>query len=164
MLYIGTRPRTNEKTMVFSPSQLGPNEPNTSKKRRIPCQMVDEKEINAQKKRTQECIYWPLVKELFNPRTEQLRAIVQFRPEKVNKMLEQKGFRYMWYQNTINLAEDIVHGPFDWQGNPLLYTIARENWEALQTRGSDNKIDVGNINRISQLLTSNKQQKKDTNS
>jgi hypothetical protein len=68
-------------------------------------------------KQRQECIYWLLIQE-YDPRTKQLKAIVQFKPTKVQNILNTKSFQYMWYKDTINLAEDIIHRQFNWQAKP----------------------------------------------
>jgi hypothetical protein len=75
----------------------------------------------------------------YNEKTEQVGAMVQFKPEKVEKILEEKGHRYMWYQDTITLDEDLITGPFEWSKEPR-YTIDKEHWEALPEENNQNQL------------------------
>jgi hypothetical protein len=66
---------------------------------------------NAKKRRVMECRFWPLIREL---RADgNFGAIVMIRPNKVDEILAKKQYTRGWYQHSVNIAEDGVVGPFN---------------------------------------------------
>jgi hypothetical protein len=105
-------------------------------------------EPQAKTEKTRKCAFWPLIKELL----PNIGAIVMFRPQKAITILEQKPYKYAWYQREINLVEGKLHGPFDYGKN---FTIDDAHWDALRTATSktDIHVDISDVNRIVPLTS-----------
>ena len=57
--------------------------------------------------------FWPLIKEYTDEETYGKTIIA--RPDKATNMLKRQPHRYAWYQKEVNIIEDAVSGPFDFE-------------------------------------------------
>jgi hypothetical protein len=90
---------------------------------------------NSKTRKQRNCRYWPEVHQLRQNGT--LGPIVPIRPGKVENILQQRSDKYRVYQQTINLCEHALVGPFNF-AEPRDYQqeancIAFEEWEELKT-------------------------------
>ena len=67
------------------------------------------------------------------------------RPAKVAELLRKKAHRYMWYQDTIDLSECAVVGPFNFIND---HHIPEEVWKELTEKAQQYNIYIGDINRV----------------
>jgi hypothetical protein len=103
-----------------------------------------KKDADAKKKKTRACQFWPLLWELL--RDGYLGAIIQVKPTRVDKFLQEQPTKYIWYQDTINLADTMILGPFEFS-NKLQYSIPEEQWKELLEKAEDYRVDASDINR-----------------
>jgi hypothetical protein len=99
---------------------------------------------DAARKTVSECKYWPNVHS-FKPNGSTLGPMKPVSPGKVDKLLQQFPERHFWYQNTINLASDIVTGPFHFGSG---YTVPTNIWKILRNYAKDRNLYVGNLDRV----------------
>ena len=66
-------------------------------------------------------------------------------PNKVERLLSTKSHRFMWYQDTINLFDSMIVGPFDFEDK---FLVPRAVWDKLLSAADESKIYVGAVNRI----------------
>ena len=71
--------------------------------------------------------------------------IVPTDPVKVEKLLANKPHRYMWYQDTINLFECKILGPFDFEPGHL---VPQAVFDRLLLVASDLDIYTGALKRV----------------
>jgi hypothetical protein len=71
--------------------------------------------------------------------------IIPSGPIKAAKLLKDKPHRFMWYQDTINLFDTMVYGPFDFIDSHL---VPAEAWDTLLAKGKDMEVYINNVNRI----------------
>ena len=71
--------------------------------------------------------------------------IVPMKPGKVGKLLLDKPHRYMWYQDTINLFQNRVVGPFDFEDG---HRVPAAVWTELLKKAPDHNLYVGAVNRV----------------
>jgi hypothetical protein len=101
-------------------------------------------ETNSEKKKTWECQYWPLLRELL--RDGYLGAIIQVNPSRIEKFLEDQPTKYIWYQDTINLADVMIIGPFEFS-NQIQHHIPETQWKTLLDKAKDYGVDATDVNR-----------------
>jgi hypothetical protein len=51
----------------------------------------------------------------------------------------------MWYQDTINLFENSIVGPFDFEDG---FIVPAAMWKALLAKAKDSNLYVGTVNRV----------------
>jgi hypothetical protein len=74
------------------------------------------------------------------------------RPEKVDKLLASKPSTRGWYQDDINIAEDKIVGPFDFeQIDRTPHRIPERHWNSLIKESLHNNIDVTDVNKVTPL-------------
>jgi hypothetical protein len=66
------------------------------------------------------------------------------RPTRVTQFLDDNPASYVWYQDTINLADLMVTGPFDFTTNHRLPELS---WQHLLDNAEEFRINVTNINK-----------------
>ena len=72
--------------------------------------------------------------------------IVPTKPgRKVEKLLNNKANRFMWYQDTINLFDCMLEGPFDFEAG---HKVPQQVWKQLLSRASEFDLYVGAVNRV----------------
>ena len=94
--------------------------------------------------KVKECTYWPEIHE-FKRDGETMGPIVPTKPSKVEHLLTKKPFRFMWYQDTINLFDCQLVGPFDFVNG---YHVPPDVWKTLQEKAEGSRVYVGALNRI----------------
>jgi hypothetical protein len=127
--------------------QVDEDETNRSKARRYGEYHVRyfiKKDSDSKKKKTRACQFWPLLRELL--RDGYLGAIIQVKPTRVEKFLQEQPTKYIWFQDTINLADVMILGPFDFS-NKLQDSIPEERWKELLKKAEDYRVDATNVNR-----------------
>ncbi len=103
------------------------------------CSLADSR-----KKKIRECAYWPETHE-FKRDGETMGPMVPTKPQKVDRLLSEKSYRFMWHQDTIDLFEAKLVGPFDFDQG---YTVAKQVWDQLLDVAKHYSIYMANINRI----------------
>ena len=98
---------------------------------------------DAKKKKTRECQYWPLLQELL--RDGYLGAIIQVKPSRVEKFLNDQPTKYIWFQDTINLADVMIQGPFEFSKQQQ-HHIPEEQWKTLMDKAEDYCVDATDVN------------------
>ena len=91
-----------------------------------------------------ECAYWPEIHE-YKRDGETMGPIVLMKPSKVDDLLVRKPFRFMWYQDSINLFETKLVGPFDFEDG---FKVPQEAWRALLEEAKRVALYTGSLNRI----------------
>ena len=71
--------------------------------------------------------------------------IVPTKPSKVEHLLNPKPHRFMWYQDTFNLFDAMIVGPFDFEDG---FHVPETAWQALLKEAEESQIYVGAVNRI----------------
>jgi hypothetical protein len=99
---------------------------------------------DSKKKKGRDCAYWPEIHE-FKRDGQTMGPIVPTKPVKVEHLLSTKPFRYMWYQDTINLFENSIVGPFDFEDG---FIVPAAMWQALLAKAKDSNLYVGTVNRV----------------
>jgi hypothetical protein len=67
---------------------------------------------DSRKHKGKDCVYWPEI-HVFKSDGETMGPMVPVKPgQKVENLLNNKANRYMWYQDTINLFDCMLVGPF----------------------------------------------------
>mmetsp|Transcript_12566 Transcript_12566/g.17828 ORF Transcript_12566/g.17828 Transcript_12566/m.17828 type:complete len:137 (-) Transcript_12566:439-849(-) len=108
-----------------------------------------QQDAGAKKKKVRLCQHWSLINELNADRY--IGAIVQITPGKVRRIFDKHPLKYVWYQHTITLAEQIITGPFDF-GKTQSYMIDQKQWKELMDKADDFRVDASNVNKISPLV------------
>jgi hypothetical protein len=100
---------------------------------------------DSKKFKGRECAYWPEIHE-FKQDGVTMGPIVPTKPgRKVEKLLSNKANRYMWYQDTINLFDCMLEGPFDFEAG---HKVPQQVWKQLLSRASEFDLYVGAVNRV----------------
>ncbi len=99
-----------------------------------------------QTRKQRNCRYWPEVHQL------RQNGTLPIRPGKVENILQQRSDKYRVYQQTINLCEHALVGPFNF-AEPRDYQqeanrIAFEEWEELKTTAPEHDVDISDIEEI----------------
>jgi hypothetical protein len=68
------------------------------------------------------------------------------KPDTVEKTLREKPHQYMWYQDTLNVYETMLVGPFDFIDG---YKIPHHAWEALRKKAPGRKVYAGDVEESS---------------
>ena len=100
--------------------------------------------VDSSKMKVRECAYWPEIHE-FKRDGETMGPIVPTKPSKVEHLLSTKPHRYMWYQDTINLFDAMITGPFEFEDG---FHVPEAAWKELLAVADVSKIYVGAVNRI----------------
>jgi hypothetical protein len=101
-------------------------------------------DTDAKRKKTRECQFWPLLRELL--RDGYLGAIIQVKPNRVEKFLNDQPSKYVWYQDTINLADVMIAGPFEFSKKQQ-HNIPEATWKELLDKAEEYRVDATNVNR-----------------
>ena len=99
---------------------------------------------DSRNKKVKDCQYWPEIHE-FKRDGVTMGPMVPTRPAKVAELLRKKAHRYMWYQDTIDLSECAVVGPFNFIND---HHIPEEVWKELTEKAQQYNIYIGDINRV----------------
>jgi hypothetical protein len=99
---------------------------------------------DSRKKKVKECAYWPEIHE-FKRDGVTVGPMVPTKPGKVEALLEKKPFRYMWYQDSVNLFETMLSGPFDFVDG---YKVPQEAWKQLLEKAPGSNVYTGALNRV----------------
>ena len=100
---------------------------------------------DSKKFKGRECAYWPEIHE-FKRDGVTMGPIVPTKPgRKVEKLLNNKANRFMWYQDTINLFDCMLEGPFDFEAG---HKVPQQVWKQLLSRASEFDLYVGAVNRV----------------
>ena len=67
------------------------------------------------------------------------------KPNKVEHLLSSRPHKFMWYQDTINLFDAMVEGPFDFEDG---FRVPQAVWKKLLQVAEESRIYVGAVNRI----------------
>jgi hypothetical protein len=125
--------------------QVDADEMNTAKAKRhgeYHVRYYIRNQADSQKKKTRECKFWPLLREL---QTDgYLGPIIQVRPSRVDQFLTENPASYVWYQDTINLADVMITGPFDFATN---HSIPPSSWTLLLELAEEFRTDATNVNK-----------------
>lgn len=103
---------------------------------------------------TKKCAYWPWVKEL-KP-DGNFGATIACRPKKAEALLRKRPYSYGWYQKTINLVEQGVYGPFDFEAR---YKIPEAAWTTLEAKADEEDIQIDNLHKVAPLRKYQRQAK-----
>ena len=101
--------------------------------------------------------FWPLIKEFKDEST--YSKTVYVRPTKVKQFLDRNPHKHAWYQKEVNLAEDGVTGPFNFNND---FTIPQTVWKEVQQAAPSMKLNVNNIH-IKNTPRTSKRKRKRTN-
>lgn len=71
--------------------------------------------------------------------------MVPAKPAKALKLIADKPNRFFWYQKKVNLKDDLLVGPFDFEGEAN--HIAPQTWTKLKDTAEAMQVDVSNLNR-----------------
>ena len=84
------------------------------------------------------CRYWPLIRELKPDGS--FGDLVIIRPDKVEETLVKKTYTRGWYQDTVNLAEAGLIGPFNFSIiDKETYRISEDIWKKLEACATQNQ-------------------------
>ena len=105
---------------------------------------------NSKSRKVRNCRFWPEIHQL-RP-NGQLGPIVPVRPGRAEKTLLEQPHKYRVYEQTVNLCENALVGPFDF-AVPQHYQneahrIAFEEWEELKAAAVQHNIDVSDIEEV----------------
>ena len=67
------------------------------------------------------------------------------KPEKAEDTIRRNPRTRAWYELEINLAEDGLIGPFDFEAN---HHIGKKVWDSLKAEAELHEVDVGDLDRI----------------
>ena len=104
------------------------------------CKWYIPKPTASKMKHLTEYPFWPLIKEFKDETT--YGATIPIRPSKVDKVLNTPPYKYAWYQKEVNLAEDGITGPFEFDKD---YTIPTQIWNEVIMTAPTMKVNVTNI-------------------
>ena len=94
--------------------------------------------------KVRECAYWPEIHEFMRD-GETTSPMVPMKPSKVEQQLSKSPHRYMWYQDTFNLFDAMIVGPFHFEDN---FRVPEAAWATLLKSAEESQIYVGSVNRI----------------
>jgi hypothetical protein len=105
---------------------------------------------NSKKRRVMDCRYWPLIREL---RADgNFGAIVMIRPNKVEEILAKKPYTRGWYQHGVNIAEDGIVGPFNFDTiNGEANRIEQKYWTELLEASKEHDIYALDIKKVTPI-------------
>jgi hypothetical protein len=72
--------------------------------------------------------------------------MIPTKPSKVDKLLLERPHKVMWYQDTINLFEHKIVGPFNFADSEQ--NVPQHVFDVLMDKAPDLKVYVGDVNRI----------------
>ena len=105
------------------------------------CKWWFKKPNDAEKHKTRLCTFWPVIKELST--SGWYGATVPCSPAKAHKLLEKE--RYRWYQKEVNIAEDAIYGPFNFEPR---YRIPDAAWQKLKDMANEANVDISTVDRV----------------
>jgi len=105
--------------------------------------------------KVRECAYWPEIHH-FLADGETMGRMAPTHPKKVDHLLQTKSFRFMWYQDDLNLFDLKLVGPFDFDKG---HKVPDAAWKELLALAEQRKVYVGNVNRIIPLDEPDRQDK-----
>jgi hypothetical protein len=103
---------------------------------------------DALKKKIRKCKHYPLIRELLKGGWP--GAMILVHPQKTEKFLNKNPSRYFWYQDTVNLRDNLISGPFNFETDPM-YTIPETAWKELEDKAPEMEIQDLDLNRINPL-------------
>jgi hypothetical protein len=96
-------------------------------------------------KKVKDCKFWPNVHQ-FQPNNSTIGTIVPMKPDKAEMTIRKFPERYLWYQNTIDLLDMCVHGPFFFENG---YIIPEAAWKSLRAFARiHGSLYVKNLDRV----------------
>jgi len=146
-LFIVTRPQENYSKLAWHVAQVDMEETSLQAAKRTGKYHVRYWIRNLQDSKKQlvrSCRYWPCINE-FKKDGESLGPLVPIKPAKAEETLKKKKHIYFWYQDTIDLLESMVVGPFNFDTS---YKIPTYAWETLLRRADEMGIRVQNVDRV----------------
>jgi hypothetical protein len=72
--------------------------------------------------------------------------MIPTKPSKVDQLLLERPHKVMWYQDTINLFEHRMVGPFDFADSEQ--TVPQHVFDVLMEKAPELKVYVGDVNHI----------------
>jgi hypothetical protein len=100
---------------------------------------------DSKKHKGKDCAYWPEIHVLKSD-GETMGPMVPAKPgRKVENLLNNKANRYMWFQDTINLFDCMLVGPFDFEPG---HKVPQQVWKQLLAKAKEFKVYVGNLNPV----------------
>ena len=101
---------------------------------------------------TRQCKFWPLIREL-RP-DGYFGAIVVVAPNKIPEMLKKQNTTRTWYQDTINIDDTFIAGPFNFSRiGSESHRIHDNVWETLKNNATGRNINTDDIDKICPLQT-----------
>jgi hypothetical protein len=103
---------------------------------------------DAKKRLVRNCRFWPLIRELKPDGS--FGDIIVLRPNKVEETLKKKPYTRGWYQDTMNLAEEGLVGPFNFSTlQRETYRIDHDIWKALEQCSdvTEGNVDISDTQR-----------------
>ena len=94
------------------------------------------------------CRYWPRI---HSRKSDGSLGKFQFlRPQKVGQVLKNQPHLYGWYQQYLNLHEETIHGPsnFDSRHNDMAYTISEHEWSKFRQLALAHQVDTEHLDLI----------------
>jgi hypothetical protein len=110
--------------------------------------------MDSRKRLVRNCRYWPFIREIKQPSGE-FGDIIVLRPNKVEETLAKKPYTRGWYQDTVNLAEKGIIGPFNFSQNSKNESdcIHPDIWRELEESEEvkSGSVDIDDLNRVTPL-------------
>jgi hypothetical protein len=94
------------------------------------------------------CRYWPRI---HSRKSDGSLGKFQFlRPQKVGQVLKNQPHLYGWYQQNLNLHEETIHGPFNFERrhNDIAYTISEHEWTKFRQLALAHQVDTEHLDLI----------------
>ena len=107
------------------------------------CKFYVRRHEDAKKKPTKNCRYWPLIYELRSNDT--LGSMCSVRPNQAEDLIRAYPRTRAWYELDINLAEDGLVGPFNFDSN---YRINEKVWTLLKEEAELQDVDTDDLEQI----------------
>ena len=101
---------------------------------------------DAKKMTVRKCRYWPCIHEFKRDRRS-LGPLFPTKPTKVGRLLETKGDRYFWYQDSLDLVSCKLSGPFDFDSKTD-HEIPDSAWEEMKRNATTKNVYTGDLDRI----------------
>ena len=146
-LFIVMRPRPNRKLKGWYLVQVDEDETNWRKAKSEGVYHVRfyiRAYADSKKMKVKECAYWPEIHE-FKKDGETMGPIVPTKPDKVERLLKDKPFRYMWYQDSFNLFDSMLVGPFDFETG---FKIPKSAIDELLSKAENLGVYVGALDQV----------------
>ena len=114
------------------------------------CKWYFKNPTHANKLRTRDCAFWPLIKQL--DRSDNYKATIPIAPRRVETQMNRKA-NLRWYQKPVNLGDEAVSGPFNFTED---HKIPNKNFEELKRKAHENDIDASDVDEVVPTFTKRK--------